>query len=276
MDSWFLDALAISRKRLRPSSVEVYSSRWKGLCSAVALEPGAALTTKALGAGLGQLPSYLAQKRALELCLWVCDTLVRAGRLPSNPAFELHRHFFDDSRPLHSVPIVEHLGDALARAAEGLASGWKLQRLRAVGHLAALGLKAGELRTLPKAAWSPSRAVLGPGGLRREIAVPSTSVKAFEDWLGVHPAPESPLFLVANEQGNALDAATVWRQVCKLQKGSGLPLEASGTSGLRALLAGNLLQQGVEPAAVQESLGHRDIASTHELLRRIRLLEPRE
>lgn len=109
--------------------------------------------------------------------------------------------------------------------------------------------------------------VLGKGGKRRTVPVGAPAIEALRRWIGVrqawlaaHPGADArPLFVSA--QGRRLANRTVQARLSKLASQRGVPARVH-PHVLRHSFASHLLQSSGDLRAVQELLGHANIATT--------------
>lgn len=228
-------------------------------------------------ATLEAFPAYTTRKRMFMLFRWVVHVLNERGHPCVDPTPALEREFAEDERPIHAVRDLATQADVLARHALVSVSGWKGVRLAALVRLLAdTGLRKEDLRGMLLAALlldasSPTLTVPGPRGMPpRTLPLSPPTVLALQQWLQVRPACASALLFVADESGKAMDPATVWRQLKRLEAAVGeVGALLSGTTSIRAAFANQLRATGASVEEIQEALGHRQRTSTTELLDRI-------
>jgi len=169
----------------------------------------------------------------------------------------------------HAVALAEHHGDGDAGADAPVAArdhaivellyGCGLR----VGELVGLDLRAGR----DAAGWidapDATAHVLGKGSKRRSVPVGRSALSALEAWL-VHRAPmaradEAALFV--SRRGTRLSASQVRSRLKALAIRAGLPTHVHPHM-LRHSFASHLLQSSGDLRAVQELLGHANIATT--------------
>lgn len=283
MDLLFSKALRVSGKRYRPSSLKVQLSRWKALC--IASGPfrtsSGMLDEQGLRQTLATFESATTQKRMFLLYRWVVLTLIARGEQLTPPSPAIEREYVGDSRTVHTVvDSEEHFAKMAACALESV-RGWKGLRLAAlVAVLGDTGLRTEEVRLLPLNAFHFSDS--GPlltlpekrGTPARELKLSTTTVGHLRAWLAARPAVPTALMFPADLSGVALDPATIWRQLKRLEAHAGPSVAPmSGATALRAAFAGRLKQSGAPVAEIQQALGHRHSASTSELLERVLVLK---
>ena len=135
------------------------------------------------------------------------------------------------------------------------------------------GLRVGELVGLDARASSAAKGwidleageahVLGKGSKRRTVPVGRKAVEALRHWLSVrslgHAATDAALFL--GRHGQRLSAQAIWQRLKRrsLQAGLATPVHPHM---LRHSFASHMLQSSGDLRAVQELLGHANIATT--------------
>ncbi|MEO7152416.1 MAG: tyrosine recombinase XerC [Burkholderiaceae bacterium] len=108
-----------------------------------------------------------------------------------------------------------------------------------------------------------SAQVLGKGGKRREVPVGGAALRALAAWLAVRPqlaGADEPALLVGR-RGGRLSAAQVRKRLGQRAIQAGLPTHVHPHM-LRHSYASHLLQSSGDLRAVQELLGHANIATT--------------
>ena len=152
------------------------------------------------------------------------------------------------------------------------------EALRARDHavvelLYGCGLRVGELTALdaepsPQSTGWVDRAdrsahVLGKGGKRRSVPVGSAAIGALDRWLALRAslarADETALFV--SRRGVRLSPSQVRSRLAQLARAAGLPTHVHPHM-LRHSFASHLLQSSGDLRAVQELLGHANIATT--------------
>ncbi|MEO5771278.1 MAG: tyrosine recombinase XerC [Burkholderiaceae bacterium] len=166
----------------------------------------------------------------------------------------------------HAVALAEHVdekGDpALAARDHAIVELLYGSGLR-VGELVALDARAGR----DAAGWvdsaDASAQVLGKGGKRRSVPVGRSALAALESWLqhraGMAAADEAALFV--SRRGTRLTASQVRSRLRRVALEAGLPTHVHPHM-LRHSFASHLLQSSGDLRAVQELLGHANIATT--------------
>lgn len=272
-------ALKASRKRYKPSTLEVMASRWRSFCLQAAphLDSSGTLDEAGLAKTLTAFPTYTTRKRHFLLFKWVVQTLNRSGLALPDPTPSLEKDYSGEERTLHAVNNLESLAQRMAQHARATVSGWKGVRLAALAALLGeTGLRSEDVRLL-----SRQQISLGPdGGLltlvqkgkpTRELPLSKETALLVQDWLTVRPSTPGELVFVADESGRSLDPSTLWRQLKRLEQQVGaVDGEVSGTTAIRAAFAAQLRDQGKSLEEIQLALGHRKLSSTAELLERVR------
>lgn len=272
-------ALKASRKRYKPSTLEVMASRWRSFCAQASPHLNAAghLDEQGLSKALESFPSYTTRKRQFLLFKWVLRTLNESGHTFPDPTPSLEKEFSGEERTVHSVNSLDSLAQRMARHAKETISGWKGVRLSALALLLGeTGLRSEDVRLL-----SRQQLVLGAaGGLltiaqknkpTRELQLSEEVVSALREWLSVRPSCPGELVFVADDSGRSLDPSTLWRQLKRLEAQVGaVDGEVSGTTAIRAAFAAQLRDQGKSVEEIQLALGHRKLSSTVELLERVK------
>ena len=239
------------------------------------------LSEQGLRQTLDQVPSFTTRKRLFLLYRWVLREHIKHGHSFVDVTSAVERDYIRDARPVHSLLKVEELSHTLSSAAFRVASGWKAHRLSALVALVAdTGLRAEEVRLLPLAAVRLQQAggsveVKGRRGVpARDLTFSETTATALRDWLNCRPGPAAGLLFVANEAGAPLAASSIWRQIKRLESEVGsFSAPVSGISALRAAFAAALKERKVDSFEIQRALGHRQQASTSELLSRIQVMD---
>ena len=166
----------------------------------------------------------------------------------------------------HAVALAEHVAEkgdpALAARDHAIVELLYGSGLR-VGELVALDARAGR----DAAGWidsaDASAQVLGKGGKRRSVPVGRSALAALECWLGhraaMAAADEAALFV--SRCGTRLTASQVRSRLRRVALEAGLPTHVHPHM-LRHSFASHLLQSSGDLRAVQELLGHANIATT--------------
>ena len=192
--------------------------------------------------------------------------LVRAGHLPSDPTLGLQARGGDGRLP--RVLERRDLDELLEGATPEDEPDWRRRRDDAVLEvLYGSGLRVGELCGLDLAALDLDRSavtVLGKGAKERRVPLSDPAIRALRSWLRVRGevVPDDVVsargrpMLFGNERGRPLTPRDVRRI---LDRRSPSPTHPHA---LRHSFATHLLDGGADLRAVQELLGHADVATT--------------
>ncbi len=270
-------ALAVSNKRLRPSSLGVYRSMWAGLERRLREQgaPGPTLCdAQALGTALRGSGDYGTQRRVFRLVQWVCETLSEAGHPVSDACTGLEALYRADVRPVREVRAVSGAEDMLSVLVERSELSAHLVALAAVCELT--GLKTGQLRQLRRSdvtfSGGAPQLTLRTRREDRRWPLPETTVRALQAWLAVHPcSSEQAAFFATDASGAPPAPSTLWRQLKRVSEVLGEGGPRTGTGQFRAKLASRLQHDGASLEDVRRALGHRQLESTQELLGRVRV-----
>lgn len=189
------------------------------------------------------------------------DYLLRERKVRDNPALDVRAP--KSGRRLPGVADVDQINQLLDSGAEGpleirdramfellYSSGLRLAELVGL-DLGALDARAGEVR------------VLGKGNKERVVPVGRKALLALQDWLNVRPAMarEGLAALFVSQRGDRLSARSVQLRLQRwgVLKGADQRLYPHL---LRHSFASHLLESSGDLRAVQELLGHADIATT--------------
>ncbi len=264
-------------KRLAQRTVELYSLDLQKL-QANAQAAGVALTAVQalhIRRWVAQMHSGGRSGRGIALILsgWrgFYAWLGRQGIVKSNPVQDVRAP--KAPRPLPKALSVDD-SVQLASFENEEADPWIEARDAAMVELLyGCGLRVGELVGLDAAASSTARGwidlqaaeahVLGKGSKRRTVPVGRMALAAVAKWLGLReqrgPVAQPALFI--GSRGTRLTSATVWRSLRRrsLQAGLSTPVHPHM---LRHSFASHVLQSSSDLRAVQELLGHANIATT--------------
>jgi integrase/recombinase XerC len=216
---------------------------------------------------------------ALELSAWrgLYRWWGQRGEVTHNPVDGLRAP--KAAKPLPKALSVDQ-AVALADRAEPEADDDReqAQALQARDHavvelLYGCGLRIGELVALDAQASSQARGwidrsdrsahVLGKGGKRRSVPVGGAAAAALERWYAARPsiARDGEAALFVSQRGTRLSASQVRARLSRLARAAGLPTHVHPHM-LRHSFASHLLQSSGDLRAVQELLGHANIATT--------------
>ena len=138
-----------------------------------------------------------------------------------------------------------------------------------VETLYATGLRVSELVSLPVAvALRDERffMVRGKGGKERIVPLSGKARAAMKDWLAMRRSrtlfAESPFLFPAVSESGHLPRQVFARELKALAGRAGVPAAKVSPHVLRHAFASHLLQNGADLRAVQQLLGHADIATT--------------
>lgn len=110
--------------------------------------------------------------------------------------------------------------------------------------------------------------VLGKGGKRRSVPVGRAALQALREWLEVRtallnpaPAPGDAAALFVGARGRRISPRVVQAQLARFALAAGLPVHVH-PHVLRHSFASHVLQSAQDLRAVQEMLGHANVATT--------------
>ncbi|HZY17667.1 MAG TPA: tyrosine recombinase XerC [Ramlibacter sp.] len=191
-------------------------------------------------------------------------------KVPSNPVQDVRA-------PRSPRPLPKALGvdDAMQLADHEDAGADPLLEARDVAIVELLygcGLRVGELVGLDAVASKSARGwvdleageahVLGKGSKRRAVPVGTQAAQALRHWLALRPqlAGDAPALFVGRT-GRRLSSQSVWLRLRQRSLGAGLATPVHPHM-LRHSFASHVLQSSGDLRAVQELLGHANIATT--------------
>jgi integrase/recombinase XerC len=263
-------------KRLADRTVELYS-----LDLARLRESAAAAGIALLNVQTAHVRRWVAQMHgagrsgrgiALILSGWrgFYTWLGRHGRVPSNPVQDVRAP--RSPRPLPKALGVDdamQLADHLDAEADPLL---EVRDAALVELLYGCGLRVGELVGLDAVAGTAARGwidmeaaeahVLGKGSKRRSVPVGSKAMEALRAWIearGQLAGGDPALFI--GIRGKRLSAQSVWLRLKQRSMRAGLAVPVHPHM-LRHSFASHVLQSSGDLRAVQELLGHANIATT--------------
>jgi len=206
----------------------------------------------------------------------------RRGEVQHNPVDGLHAPKAPKPLPKalsvdQAMALADHHGRARPDGhgrAHGEADAALCARDQAVLELLyGCGLRVGELTALDATA-SPqgkgwidradrSAHVLGKGGKRRSVPLGRAACDALDRWLSARADVARPgeAALFVSQRGTRLSASQVRTRLAQLARAAGLPTHVHPHM-LRHSFASHLLQSSGDLRAVQELLGHANIATT--------------
>lgn len=281
----YLEHVRVER-RLAARTVELYAIH---LATLADLAAAAALPLERVGTAhirrwMAQMHGAGREPRGIALVLSCWRSFYRwlgqQGQIPSNPVQDVHAP--KAARPL---PKALDVDDAvrLAELHDADADPWTEARDRALVELLyGCGLRVSELTGLDVHAGKASLGwidldgaeahVLGKGGKRRSVPVGSKAMEALRAWLAVREdcaalagarlqAPDAAEALFIGRSGKRLSSQGVWKQLRQrgVKAGVAAPVHPHM---LRHSFASHVLQSSSDLRAVQELLGHANIATT--------------
>ncbi|CAN7651755.1 tyrosine recombinase XerC [Variovorax sp. LjRoot84] len=281
----YLEHVRVER-RLAARTVELYAIHLKTLAER-ALAGGLALDkvqTVHVRRWMAQLHSAGREARGIALVLSCWRGFYRwlgnEGLVGANPVQDVHAP--KAARPLPKALAVDEAVQ-LADLHDADADPWAEARDRAIVELLyGCGLRVGELTGLDVRAsntargWvdldAPEASVLGKGSKRRIVPVGAKAAEALAAWLAVRdecsaleaarlrdPANAAALFIGRN--GLRFSPHSVWKQLRQRSLKAGLAAPVHPHM-LRHSFASHVLQSSSDLRAVQELLGHANIATT--------------
>jgi integrase/recombinase XerC len=200
---------------------------------------------------------HLASIRALF------DFLLRDGRVGLNPAADLRA-----PRSQHRLPQTLDPDETARLLEAGADTGEPLQcRDRAMFELVySCGLRLAELAALDRAdaiEASETLRVTGKGAKSRLVPIGQQARAALADWLALRPrlAAEDESALFVGQRGQRLGHRAIQKRLDAMAQRGGLGRPVHPHM-LRHAFASHLLESSGDLRAVQELLGHADIATT--------------
>jgi len=263
-------------KRLADRTVELYSLDLARLreCAAAAGVALLDVQTAHVRRWVAQMHGAGRSGRGIALILsgWrgLYTWLGRHGRVPSNPVQDVRAP--RSPRPLPKALGVDdamQLADHLDAEADPLL---EVRDAALVELLYGCGLRVGELVGLDAVASTAARGwidmesaeahVLGKGSKRRTVPVGSKAMEALRDWIDVRAqvAGGDPALFIGI-RGKRLSAQSVWLRLKQRSMRAGLAVPVHPHM-LRHSFASHVLQSSGDLRAVQELLGHANIATT--------------
>jgi site-specific recombinase XerD len=186
--------------------------------------------------------------------------LARNENIASDPTVGVRTP--SDSGRLPKVLTNEQLG-ALLHNTDTEQPEWKVARDTAVIELLyGSGLRVSELCSLDIDSISVKQLavlVMGKGGKERRVPVSEPSISALQSWVALRReviSETSTVALFVNSRGNRLGTRDVRRLI------DARSLAPTHPHALRHTFATHLLDNGADLRAVQELLGHADVATT--------------
>lgn len=181
------------------------------------------------------------------------------------------------TRPLPKILTEAEVDRMLAAAAPGEGEGGtKAVRLHCMMQLLyAGGLRVSELADLPvSAARGDPRMILvrGKGGKERLVPLSPPARAALAEWLALRDAGQAPMIAAGGKAspwlfpsrgaGGRLTRVRVFQLVKDLAVKAGIDPTRVSPHGLRHAFATHLLANGADLRAIQQMLGHADLATT--------------
>jgi integrase/recombinase XerD len=267
MDPAVESFLALSAARLAPLTIDAYRRDLADLCARLDVPPA--------GATNEHLAAYVAQLRADGLAATTIARRVAAirsfyrhqvllGARADNPAAELEL-----PRRRRALPKTLSAGEAerLIEAATGTTPR-SLRDRALVELLYGAGLRVSEAVGLDRAGVDLERRIvrcIGKGSKERVVPVGRQAVDALRRYLArgrpyLDKRHRPELFL--NARGGALTRSGAFLILRRLAGAAGLEPERVHPHLLRHSFATHLLEGGADLRAVQEMLGHADLATT--------------
>ncbi len=273
----FVQHLAVER-RLATRTLALYRDALAGL-QAAAAEEGVELesarahhvrhwVTQLRARGLGPRSIAIALAAWRGLFRW----WGQQGRVSHNPVDGIRAP--KAPKPLPKALPVDQAVALAEQGAVGDAPAWLHARDHVMVELLyGCGLRVGELVSLDAdasaqaAGWvdrsDRSAHVLGKGSKRRSVPVGEAACRALDAWLALRGevvrGDEAALFV--SQRGTRLSASQVRARLALLARVAGLPTHVHPHM-LRHSFASHLLQSSGDLRAVQELLGHANIATT--------------
>lgn len=273
----YLEHVRVER-RLSARTVELYDFHLRALAhnAAEAGLPLDRVQTAHIRRWMAQLHASGREPRGIALVLSCWRSFYRwlanEGLIGFNPVQDVHA-------PKAARPLPKALGvDDAVRLAElhiADADPWTEARDRAIVEtLYGCGLRVSELTGLDAQASGTARGwidldameanVLGKGSKRRLVPVGAKAAEALQDWLDVRSGcasgiADAALFISA--KGVRLSSQAVWKLLRERSLKAGLAAPVHPHM-LRHSFASHVLQSSSDLRAVQELLGHANIATT--------------
>lgn len=257
----YLSRLAIQR-RLSPHTVAAYRSdlgQFADFCQGLGLTSWHEVDRKVVRQFLGVLDGRSYSRRSIARKASAVRSFfadqVKKGELKHNPAAEVARPKLPERLPRAlSSRVVRDILDSLPHATP-----IDLRDRAIIELLYSSGLRVSEVASLSLTdVGGDLLTVTGKGGKVRAVPVGGPARRAVADWIergrGQLAGPEVPGALWVGARGGALDTRGIRRAVRKRA--------ATFPHALRHSFATHLLEGGADLRAVQELLGHSDLATT--------------
>lgn len=277
--SMFETAIAPGAWRLRPSSIAVYRSMWRKFVQQAQVRridvtrvTASELEDLVLQAYPDNTNTANKLFRVVFKVFEHCGPLAAAAHATAKSI----EHRFFDKEPVTRTAFPSQ-PDAPAPLIEAGTSWKKLRTAALHALLDAAAPRTEELRALRyrdiAVAASALHLTLGRGSNKRTVVLPADTPAgaALASFHSIHPCPKpASAFFCAGPAGEALNAATLYRQVKARTESQALSPEHHGTGAFRAALAKRMHDEGRPLEDIRSALGHRLVASTEEFLKQIR------
>jgi integrase/recombinase XerC len=259
----------VRRHQMHPMTARNYRSSLRGFALFYGDQPLRELQSDDIEAWLESRGYLTAATRRGDLSALrgFSHWLVRQHVIATNPTDDVERIKVPDAVPRaldrdQVAMLLDVCPDARARAIVWLQVG--------------LGLRCSEVARLHVEDWSRRAGVLlvhGKGSRDRELPVVADVTRALAEYLREWPTPRGPL-IRSYRTPRALRPDTISGMVSEWMRAAGIKLVArDGVSAhaLRHTAASDVLEQSKDLRAVQDMLGHRQLATTAIYLRRASL-----
>jgi len=219
------------------------------------------------------------QSRRLSSLRQFYQFLYSENLRPDNPTLAIQSP--RASRPLPKIMSEEEVANLLEFAAQSATktgqsatSHRRSVRLHAIVELLyASGLRISELVSLPlRSVQSDPRLILikGKGGRERLVPLSNQAREALVRWLDLRESPSgeksqkkaNPYLFPAASNSGFVARQLIARELKQLAQAAGIDAAKLSPHVLRHAFASHLLQNGADLRAVQQLLGHADIATT--------------
>ena len=266
-DAWRIQQFGVSLTAASPHTISAYLSdvnlfiEWVGRQSIVTPD---AVTKDIVRQYIGFLTTMKMAKRTtgrkLAALRRYFGWMVRNQQISIDPTIGVRTP--SDTGRLPKVLTNEQLG-ALLQTDDTEQPDWKIARDTAVIELLyGSGLRVSELCSLDVDSINVKQlavSVMGKGGKERRVPVGEPSLVALKQWVALRTevvANSSTVALFVNSRGTRLGTRDVRRII------DARSLAPTHPHALRHTYATNLLDNGADLRAVQELLGHADVATT--------------
>jgi integrase/recombinase XerC len=268
-------------KRLSPRTLAIYRhalDQLQAVCTELGLGP-LALKSAHVRRWVGQLRTAGRKSNGIALCLSGWRGFYRwagqQGYLVADPTADVRAP--KRARPLPKALGVDQAQQLADFVPDAASDPWLSARDKAMVELLyGCGLRVSELTGLDRVARSQSKGwldldegmayVTGKGSKRRSVPLGPPAIAAVRAWLALAPPrfgadlmELSPLF--SGQNGTRLTAQSIWARLRRWGQQAGLA-GAVHPHMLRHSFASHILQSSGDLRAVQELLGHANIATT--------------